>query len=162
MQYDEGMNGVLIASSGEAPGFNRLDIVGDRGRICWDDKAITLTTTAESVSEHCATTREMFGMPVFTSETLEINLMVNQHGVLIQNFVDALNGDQTLLTPAEEGLGSLQVANAMLLSAWEGSAVKLPVDTGHFDQQLNERIASSSLRSPEDLEVDIDMSKSYR
>jgi len=162
MQYDEGMNGVLIASSGEAPGFNRLDIVGDRGRICWDDKAITLTTTAESVSEHCATTREMFGMPVFTSETLEIDLMVNQHGVLIQNFVDALNGDQTLLTPAEEGLGSLQVANAMLLSAWEGSAVKLPVDTGHFDQQLNERIASSSLRSPEDLEVDIDMSKSYR
>jgi len=162
MQYDEGMNGVLIASSGEAPGFNRLDIVGDRGRICWDDKAITLTTTAESVSEHCATTREMFGMPVFTSETLEIDLMVNQHGVLIQNFVDALNRDQTLLTPAEEGLGSLQVANAMLLSAWEGSAVKLPVDTGHFDQQLNERIASSSLRSPEDLEVDIDMSKSYR
>ena len=162
MQYDGGVNGVLIASSGEAPGFNRLDIVGDRGRICWDDKAITLTTTAESVSEHCATTREMFGMPVFTSETLEINLMVNQHGVLIQNFVDALNGDQTLLTPAEEGLGSLQVANAMLLSAWEGSAVKLPVDTGHFDQQLNERIASSSLRSPEDLEVDIDMSKSYR
>ena len=101
-------------------------------------------------------------MPEFTSETLEIDLMVNQHGVLIQNFVDALNRDQTLLTPAEEGLGSLQLANAMLMSAWEGSAVKLPVDTGHFDQQLNERIASSSLRSPEDLEVDIDMSKSYR
>jgi len=162
MQYDGGVNGVLIASSGEAPGFNRLDIVGDRGRICWDDKAITLTTTAESVSEHCATTREMFGMPEFTSETLEIDLMVNQHGVLIQNFVDALNRDQTLLTPAEEGLGSLQLANAMLMSAWEGSAVKLPVDTGHFDQQLKEKIASSSLRSPEDLEVDIDMSKSYR
>ena len=33
MEFENGATGVFIASTGEAPGTNRFEIVGDRGKI---------------------------------------------------------------------------------------------------------------------------------
>ena len=162
LEHDSGSVGLLQASSGEAPGFNRLEIIGDEGVITWDDKELTLLKADQSVSEHCATTREMFGMPSFTRETILLEEGVNQHAQVVQNFVDALTQGSRLLTPASEGLGSLQLANGMLLSQWDDSAIALPIDSHRYEQLLSERIASSSLREAQNIEVEIDMEKSYR
>ncbi len=162
LEHDSGSVGLLQASSGEAPGFNRLEIIGDEGVITWDDKELTLLKADQSVSEHCATTREMFGMPSFTRETILLDEGVNQHAQVVQNFVDALTQGSRLLTPASEGLGSLQLANGMLLSQWDDSAIALPIDSHRYEQLLSERIASSSLREAQNIEVEIDMEKSYR
>lgn len=162
LEHDSGSMGLLQASSGEAPGFNRLEIIGDEGVITWDDKELTLLKADQSVSEHCATTREMFGMPSFTRETILLDEDVNQHAQVVQNFVDALTQGSRLLTPASEGLGSLQLANGMLLSQWDDSAIALPIDSHRYEQLLSERIASSSLREAQNIEVEIDMEKSYR
>lgn len=162
LEHDSGSVGLLQASSGEAPGFNRLEIIGDEGVITWDDKELTLLKADQSVSEHCATTREMFGMPSFTRETVSLDEGVNQHARVVQNFVDALTQGSSLLTPASEGLGSLQLANGMLLSQWDDTAIALPIDSHRYEQLLSERIASSSLREAQNIEVEIDMEKSYR
>lgn len=162
MDYESGSVGLLQASSGEAPGINRLEIIGDTGVISWNDTELTVQQADQSVSEHCATTREMFGMPSFTSQTLDLASGVNQHAQVIQNFVDALTKGSSLLTPAKEGLGSLQLANGMLLSQWDDKPVALPIDSQRYEQLLSERIASSALREAQDIEVKIDMEKSYR
>ena len=162
LDYESGSVGLLQASSGEAPGINRLEIIGDTGVISWNDSELTLQEADQSVSEHCATTREMFGMPSFTSQTLDLAVGVNQHAQVIQNFVDSLIKGSRLLTPAREGLGSLQLANGMLLSQWDDKAVALPIDSQRYEQLLSERIASSSLREAHNIEVEIDMEKSYR
>lgn len=162
LDYESGSVGLLQASSGEAPGINRLEIIGDTGVISWNDSELTLQEADQSVSEHCATTREMFGMPSFTSQTLDLAVGVNQHAHVIQNFVDSLIEGSRLLTPAREGLGSLQLANGMLLSQWDDKAVALPIDSQRYEQLLSERIASSSLREAHNIEVEIDMEKSYR
>ena len=160
--YESGSVGLLQASSGEAPGINRLEIIGDTGVISWNDTELTLQQADQSVSEHCATTREMFGMPSFTRQTVDLAAGVNQHAQVIQNFVDALTKGSSLLTPAKEGLGSLQLANGMLLSQWDEQAVALPIDCQRYERLLCERIASSTLREAQDIEVEIDMEKSYR
>lgn len=162
LDYESGSVGLLQASSGEAPGINRLEIIGDTGVISWNDSELTLQEADQSVSEHCATTREMFGMPSFTSQTVDLAVGVNQHAQVIQNFVDSLIKGSSLLTPAREGLGSLQLANGMLLSQWDDKAVALPIDSQRYEQLLSERIASSSLREAHNIEVEIDMEKSYR
>lgn len=158
----DGFTGLLQASSGEAPGLNRLEIVGDTGVITWDDSELRLLKADQSVSEHCATTREMFGMPKFTEEKVALTHGLSQHAQVIQNFTDALLSKGSLLTPATEGLGSLQLANSMLLSEWDGGPITLPIDSGRYEQLLSARIAGSRLRVPENLEVEIDMEKSYR
>lgn len=162
MNYPDGVTGLLIASSGEAPGINRLEIIGDLGSITFDGDRVTLQQAGQSISEHCATTKEMFGMPEFKQQTVTPGDEVNQHAAVIQNFVHAIDNGKALLTPGEAGVGSLQLANAMLLSAWQKAEVILPIDTVLFQQLLDERISAASLREPEDLEVEIDMEKSYR
>ena len=162
LDYESGSVGLLQASSGEAPGINRLEIIGDTGVISWNDTELTVQQADQSVSEHCATTREMFGMPSFTRRTLDLADGVNQHAQVIQNFVDSLIKGSSLLTPAREGLGSLQLANGMLLSQWDEKAVALPIDSQRYEQLLSERISSSALREAQDIEVEIDMEKSYR
>jgi hypothetical protein len=54
------------------------------------------------------------------------------------------------------------LANGMLLSQWDDQAVDLPIDSQRYEQLLSERIASSSLREAQNIEVEIDMEKSYR
>lgn len=162
MKFDSGMSGVLVASSGEAPGVNRLEIVGDQGMLVYDDQTIKLLRTDQPVSAHCRDTREMFGVPEVSEEFIALDAEVNQHGAVIENFVSAIQGREALATPAEEGLGSLQLANGMLLSSWTGGTVELPLDSQEYESQLQQRIARSGLRKPRKVDVHIDMNKSYR
>ena len=162
LHYQSGITGLLQASSGEAPGINRLEIIGDEGMLSWDDAEMTLLRADQNVREHCKTTREMFGMPTFSRDLIELKTGVNQHAQVIQNVVDALLEQATLLIPATEGLGSLELANAMLLSEWEQKPTAVPIDANRYEGLLQQKIASASLREPAKIDVDIDMEKSYR
>ena len=142
--------------------MNRLELVGDRGSITCEGETIELATSSQSVDEHCRTTSEMFGMPEFEQQTLSNFATVNQHAAVLENFVAAIADGAALLTPGTEGLGSLQLANAMLLSAWTDARVQLPVDGAAYEAALQQRINASSLREPDNIEVKIDMDASYR
>lgn len=165
MEYASGATGVLIASSGEAPGINQLDIVGDKGMVRFDGDSLKLWRSNTSVSEHCLETNEMFGMPEFEQQTLEVNAQdgaSNQHAAVLQNFVAAIVDDVPLLTPAAEGLASLQLANGMLLSAWTQAPIEIPLDAARYEQELQRRIGTGALREPSSREVNIDMDASFK
>ena len=160
--YDGGVTGTVTASSGEAPGINQLDLVGDLGTLRFDGETIRLLEADSSVAAHCAQTLDMFGMPAFADHEIGIGEAGNQHAVVIQNFVDAILHGEALATPAAAGVASIELANAMLLSAWRGQAVPLPLDAREYEAALQQRIDASSLREPEALDARIDMEKSYR
>jgi len=162
LRHHKGMTGLLQASSGEAPGINRLEIIGDYGSLTWNDSQIILSKSDQSVSEHCATTHQMFGMPSFSPEVVALPESTNQHAQVLQNMTDTVAGNAQLLTPATEGIGSLQLANAILLSEWTGEMVNLPIDAARYESLLREKIEGSSLRAPADTDVEIDMEKSFR
>ena len=162
LRYDSGLSGSMIASTGEAPGVNRLDIVGDLGSIVFDGETLTLLRAHENVSEHLKNTREMFGVPAFRAETLEVDDDVNQHACVLQDVVLAISDSQALATPLAAGVDSIALANAMLLSTWQRSWVDLPLDTQLYEAELAKRVAESDLRTPKEIEVHIDMEDSYR
>ena len=165
LRYPSGATGVMIASSGEAPGINQLDIVGDLGMLRFDGATLTLWRSKTSVKEHCLETNEMFGMPEFDMRTLPISSEVgagNQHAALLENFVAAIADDEPLLTPASEGLASLQLANGILLSAWTDKTIDLPLDSAAYEQELQQRISARTLRQPSSRAVNIDMDASFR
>ena len=157
-----GLTGTVTASSGEAPGINQLDLVGDLGTLRFDGERIRLLRADASVAEHCAQTLDMFGMPVFTDDEIRIGEARNQHAMVIQNFVNAILHGEPLATPAAAGVASVELANAMLLSAWRGQAVALPLDAEEYEAALQARINASSLRDPEALDAQVDMQQSYR
>ncbi|CAA0111695.1 Myo-inositol 2-dehydrogenase [Halioglobus japonicus] len=161
-RYANGASGVFVGSTGEAPGVNRFDVIGDRGALAFDGERLLLSENEPGTLEFSRTTREMFGMP--TSKVCDItpDRSINQHAAVMTNFVGAILRGDELLAPASAGLDSLALANAMLLSSWEARAVSLPLDSGHYQQVLAERITNSTLRRKADIETTVDMSASYR
>ena len=132
--------------------------------IRFDGETLTLTQSQQSVAEHRKATNTMFGMPVFETRSVDSTGAgsANQHAHVLQNFVDACLDDTPLVTQAQEGLASLQLANGILLSAWKGKPVDLPLDATRYEKALQERVSESSLRKPSDRKANIDMNESFR
>lgn len=161
-EYANGATGVFIGSTGEAPGINRFDVIGDKGSLCFDGQHLALTVNAPATSQYNRETRDMFGMPATTETDITPDRSGSQHSVVLTNFVAAIRDGETLIAPARDGLDSLALANAMLLSTWDGETVDLPLDSGRYQVALEKRLAASSLRQKADIQANVDMNASYR
>jgi predicted dehydrogenase len=145
-QYDDGTTGVFITSTGEAPGTNRLEIAADRGRVVIDDSGINFTRNVMPASEFSRTSSSMFGKP----ETWDVNIPISgkggQHNGIMQNFIDAILDGKELIAPAVEGIRSVELGNAILLSAFTGKMVELPLNGRSYERRLKQLIANSKPR----------------
>lgn len=161
-EYSNGASGIFVGSTGEAPGVNRLDIVGDKGMLSFDGERLLHTENTPATSEYNRETRDMFGQPEARATDITPLETVNQHARLISNFANAILNQEPLIAPASEGIHSLAIANAILWSAWGGERIALPLDSQGYQRALNKKVANSSLRKKADIEANIDMGASYR
>ena len=144
MEYPNGATGVFIASTGEAPGTNRLEITGDRGKLLFEKGVITFERTESSVSQFCSNNPNRFAVPECWQITIPASASTaGQHKNIIVNFLDAIAGQADLTSPAVEGIRSLEIGNAMILSSWLGRPVELPMDADIYENMLKERIVVS-------------------
>ena len=144
LEYEGGLTGLFIASTGEAPGSNRLEIAGDRGKLIYEKGVITFERTEVSVAEFCKTHNRGYDKPPTWSVTIPADANpADQHKKIHLNFLDAIAGKAELVAHASEGIREVEIGNAMLLSAWTGKTVDLPMDAALFESLLNERIATS-------------------
>jgi predicted dehydrogenase len=161
-RYANGATGLFVGSTGEAPGVNRFDIIGDKASLHFDSGQLTLKRNQQSTAQFNQQTDNMFGMPQCKSETIVITDKVNQHAIIMNNFIAAIVCGAELIAPAKHGLASLDMANAMLLSTWQQQAIKLPLDRKAYQQVLDDKIAKSSLRQKSCKQAKVDMAASYR
>ena len=80
---------------------------------------------------------------------------------ILNNFANAALGLEDLFVKGEEGIKSVQMMNAMLLSTWLDRAVELPIDDDLYLSHLNRRIAESTVVKRETSDVVLDISNSY-
>ncbi|MDD5729218.1 MAG: Gfo/Idh/MocA family oxidoreductase [Victivallales bacterium] len=147
LEYPNGATGIFIASTGEAPGTNRLEITAERGRVVYENGRIEFNRNEIPVSEFSATTDQRFGTPDVWN--IEINAASGnpwQHRDIIEDFANAIINDTQVMAPAPEGINSLEIGNAMLLSALKDRTVELPVDSAEFAFELQKLIADSKFR----------------
>ena len=161
-EYENGASGVFIGSTGESPGMNRFDIVGDNAMLSFDGTSLLLTTNTPATSQFNQQTKDMFGQPNTNTKDITPQHTVNQHALIIANFVDAIIDKKALIAPAKDGLNSLAMANAILLSAWTGKKVSFPLDSKVYQAALDQKLVHSSLREKANIDVNIDMESSYR
>lgn len=161
LEYPNGATGVFVTTTGEAPGTNRLEIAGDLGKLVYEDGKITFTRTSQSVKEVLQTSKESFASVPTTVESIDVNGYGGQHVEVIQNFVNAILDSAPLIAPAPEGINSIELANAMLYSAWTDSTVKLPLDAVAYEAALKEKVATSRHEKKEVVTAQVDMSKSW-
>ena len=149
MEYPNGARGVFVTSTGEAPGINRLEIVGSMGRLLVEGNRIFFYRNEISSEEFSRTTTEGFATPPVWNIEIPVNGNGGQHMEVTQNFVNAILDGTPLIAPAEEGLNSVEIANSIVYSALTDSTVNLPLDSTAYEVKLKELIANSKFVKPE-------------
>ena len=142
LEYDSGESGVFVASTGEAPGSNRLEVVGDLATVVVEPRGLHVTRNGRSTLELLRSGPAR--LPPSTAATEFIPLA---HGPspltgMIQNFVDAILLGEALIAPAIEGLAGVELANAMIYSGITKQTVELPLDPALYMAELARLIQS--------------------
>jgi predicted dehydrogenase len=143
-EHGNGTNATFVTTTGEAPGTNRLEIAAENGRLVMENDKLVFTQNEMAMSEFCRTTKESFAAPKTTEKVIDVSGHGDQHIGIMHNFVEAITEGKPLLAPAAEGLLSVELANAMLLSAFEDRAIDLPLDGAAYEQALKQKIRESS------------------
>ncbi len=149
LEFEDGTTAVLVGSTGEAPGTDRREIVGDLGRLVIHTDHLHWTRNLVPTDEHCRTTKEGFVSPETEEIVIPIEGQAGRHTEVICRFVEAIREGKPLVARAEEGLASAELANAILLSSEEDRTVDLPLDAEAFSACL-ERLCATSRFSPGD------------
>jgi predicted dehydrogenase len=152
LEHPRGLSGVFLASSGEAAGTNRLELVGDRARAVLEGEELVLTRYAVSSSEAVRTGGVRARGPLFTQDRELILPSRVGPRELLENFVNAVLDHTPLVAPGSEALAAVELANALLFSGLVARSVALPLDGTAFADALNRRpIAEETLARAEPL-----------
>lgn len=142
--YDSGATATFITSTGEYPGTNRLEIVGDRGKMVLEEECLRLYRLPQPERTFC------FGdgaLPPVSCEEFRDTATESGHVAILRNFTEAVCTGAPLLASGEDAARELALSNAAYLSAWTGTAVSLPPDNAQFNALLAQRVAASAYRA---------------
>ena len=135
--YDSGLRGSFISASGENPGVNRFEIWGTKGMISIEgNEKLTLRENVMETTRFQKENTEIYGTLAYTTEEMCLPQEDNAYRLTLQNFADHLLNGAPLIAPGEEGLKSVELANASYLSAWTEEKVALPIDRNVYEQML--------------------------
>lgn len=162
-EYKNGMVGHFITTTAESPGTNFLEIVGENGRLVYDDLNLTFFKNNESSFYALKNSKEAFYKPDFEKNKVKYEHHGEPgHRFIIENFINAISKGEKLLVEGKEGLNSVMISNAIMLSAFDKKTIELPINGDEFENKLNELIKNSNFKKNIKTNVKVDnLSKSF-
>ena len=129
----------FYANTGEAPGIDRIEIVGDKGTLIRDGEKLTFKKLEISVSDHLAGEA---AFPRTESETVEIPVPDTPAGPaeIWRNIASAIRSGEELIAPGADAWAAVEFANAITVSHFTKETVNFPVDRKLYDQLLDDLI----------------------
>ncbi|WP_226529975.1 Gfo/Idh/MocA family protein [Metabacillus niabensis] len=151
LDYGNGATGVFITCTHDLLGTDRLEILGDKGKIVVDDsKKMTVKRLNKPESEMSSSMSMQDVMKIFmggnqsdiyTEEVLDFgSIWGEQHIAVLENFAANILEGTPLIAPGSDGIHGVALANAIHLSSWLEKEVELPIDEELFLSELNKRI----------------------
>ena len=143
-EHENGMVGHFITTTAESPGSNRLEIVGENGRLVFEDGRLAFARNRSSMLEYIRTSPSAFERVEFQLEDIPFEPAASVgHAFVIEAFANAILHGGPLVARAEEGLNSLALGNAIMLSQFLGKPVDLPFDADLYEAKLFDLIRAS-------------------
>lgn len=139
LEYANGATGYVYTTTAEWPGENRLELVGDRGKLIVLNDQIRLYRTEKSLQEDIDTNPAPFGKPSGDWEDVPVQPGPSGHAEVVRRFARAVRRGEPLVATGEDGLAALELANALLLAGYTRCPADLPLDRGAYDAFLAEK-----------------------
>lgn len=146
-EYPDGCTAVFIASTGETPGTNRLEVVGEQGRLTLESGTLRYLRNEMPMSKYSKTTKDRFGSLPYWDVSIPVSPVSEAGNIsILKSFADAILHGKPLLAPAHEGIRSVELGNAILYSSLTEKTVSLPMDGRAYERKLNELIKKSKFK----------------
>lgn len=163
LEYDDGMVGHFITTTGEAPGTNRLEFAGDRGKLILENNQIKFYRTRHSVKDILVNSPKSFAEVETWPCDVSYHPTSDGHQVVTQAFVDSILKGTPLVAEGVDGVKGLELGNAMLLSGLMRKPVDLPVDGEEYQKFLKDMAARyGGKKTLEKREAVVDMAASFK
>ena len=147
-EYENGATGMFITTTGEAPGTNRFEISGTKGKLVCEDGKLFFHKNANDSIDTIKNSPNAF--PKEKPEIIEVETDGEnpQHAGIINNFTAALLGKEELFVEGTDGLAGVELMNAIEFSGWmNGARVTLPVDEDEYLAELDKKRATSRAKA---------------
>jgi len=135
--FGKGRFGYIYATTGEAPGAERLTVCGDKGTLVAQGGKLMLGKPEMPISRHLATCKEQWGG--LKSDWREVTWKTEPgggHVNVIRAFARHVLRGAPLVATGAEAINELEISNAIYVSGFKTKRVSIPVDTGEIDRLI--------------------------
>lgn len=138
LEWENGAMGTLFFSTAEA-GERRMEIVGTGGILnIGEGGRITFQRYEPNLVEHIYHSPERFAAPKIVDEPVTIGDGLGKHIEVYADLHRAITTGSPVRADGREGLMSLELANAIIYSSYQGREVTLPLDRQGYRELLAE------------------------
>ena len=142
MEFPNGATGVFVTTTADAPGTNRYEITGTKGRLVCENGKLIFDKLEVDEREHCMTAKGFAAPKCEHGIEVETDGKNDQHVGIMNNFANAILGLEPQFVKGVEGINGVQLMDSMMLSTWLDKTVALPIDDDLYLEELNKRIAT--------------------
>jgi predicted dehydrogenase len=146
LEYPNGATGYFYLSTCEVQPGRLIEIVGDKGKLRYANGELHFYRNGRPVSEFNRTNTEPWGMPEVVDVEIELPECESGHAAVLRNFARAILYGEKLLAPGADGMKSLELANAIMLSSHKGEPVDIPIDRREFDDLIDHLRSTSTFK----------------
>jgi dTDP-4-amino-4,6-dideoxygalactose transaminase/predicted dehydrogenase len=141
MRHANGAHGYIHISTVEAPAISRTVISCDRGRVTIENGKVQITRLRDSIRARTEHDTQLMGELENDTRTLQLPATGDELSVFYEDFASAMHGDKALTCRGDEGRNAVELANAMLLSSAQGTAIHLPLDRQAYEDFMEQRLS---------------------
>ncbi len=162
-EHENGMVGHFITTTAESPGTNRLEIHGEKGKLIFENERLTFFRNRYSMFDQIKNSSSGYE----TVENWVVDVPYRHHGemghrLVTENFANAILKGEKLIAPAVEGIHSLTLGNAIMLSSLLGQPIEMPFDHETYATRLQELAANSRFQKTVREQEITDFGKSFQ
>ena len=148
MEYDNGVTGTFILSTGEACHEERLEVIGTKARILLIDDTLTITYHNDVntyIKNEDVNSREHMS---YSEKTIQFEKAEEPYTQLLERFVKAVleNDESYLVAKGSEGINSLMLCAGAYYSACNKAVVDLPLGAGKYSELMEQLIKKEESR----------------
>ncbi|MCS7252762.1 MAG: Gfo/Idh/MocA family oxidoreductase [Armatimonadota bacterium] len=136
--YENGAQVLFQASLVNHPGMSRFEVSGEMGCLIYDGN-IRLAKIDGALFDFIRTCPEAWGKPPeVTWQDVQAPQEEWGHAALVKDFIDSIVEDREPLVSGEEGIKSVELVNAIIMSTILREPVELPLERASYEALMED------------------------
>jgi len=136
LEYPNGAWGYYYTTTNEVPVTTSMEISGDKGKLLYQNGLLKFYSFKSSIAEFTFSSTDMWASPEVVEEKLELPQCETGHKEIMRNFCRSILFKEELIAPGEEGIWTVELFNALILSGKKNKSVDIPVDREEYEELL--------------------------